>query len=180
MNRGWRTFRRGTTLIELVLAMAVASLVLVGLGTAAALASRAMPGQPHPASLAREGRDVLDRMAEELLTATGFSDSDRTPNSVTFTVPDRNADGVDETIRYSWSGVTGDPLKRRYNGNTAEVVADNVQTFSLAYDLSSKLQGTVTVYRLREVQIVLQFGADDAAQVRTSVRILNAPVVAGP
>src|SRR5690606_30888846 len=57
--------------------------------------------------------------------------SERTATAATIAVPDRTGDGRPETIRYSWSGVVGDPLLYEYNGGAALSILDGVQQFRL-------------------------------------------------
>jgi hypothetical protein len=66
----------------------------------------------------------------DLQTAKSFTE--RTATAVTFTVPDRDGDNIDETIRYAWAGTPGDPLTYQLNGGTATTLADDVQQFNLA------------------------------------------------
>ena len=61
--------------------------------------------------------------------------SERSTNAITLSVPDRDADGVSEDIRYSWSGTAGASIYRQYNAQTALPVLDNVHVFQLGYDL---------------------------------------------
>ena len=57
--------------------------------------------------------------------------------AVTFTVPDRDNNGLSETIRYSWSGTPGDSIMRAYNGGVEVAVAEDVKYFSLEYLLKT-------------------------------------------
>jgi hypothetical protein len=73
--------------------------------------------------------------AEELLTemqlATRFRE--RTATEVEFLVPDRDGDGTQEIIRYSWAGSAGNPLTRSYNGSTPETILYGVASLNLEY-----------------------------------------------
>jgi prepilin-type N-terminal cleavage/methylation domain-containing protein len=126
------TARLGFTLMELVVTTAVIAVVLVTLGSAIVMTSRAMPSAASPGGEVDYRRAAaIDQMCAELRCATGFSEM--TPTAVTFTVADRNSDGNPETIRYAWGGTAGSGLTRSYNAATAASVADNLATFSLAY-----------------------------------------------
>ena len=61
--------------------------------------------------------------------------TDSNATCIEFTVADRNADDVPETIRYQWSGTAGDSLIRRYNAGTLAEILTDVQQFDLSYDL---------------------------------------------
>ena len=75
--------------------------------------------------------EVLDEVMTDIHYALDFSE--RQPNAVTFTVPDRNGDSLPETIRYAWSGISGDPLTYEQNGGPPATIAEDVQQFNLDY-----------------------------------------------
>ncbi len=168
-------WRRGFTVVEMVLSMAVMTVLLGGIASALVIASRAVPGTATPMSLTVDGYYAAERLASELYAAQTITA--RSATSVTFKVPDRNADSAPETILYSWSGVPGHPLNRGYNGGSAGAVLDNVYQFNLGYDPPSP---KVTV-----VHITICVGPDCTApdpavrdrapRVDTSVQLLNQP-----
>jgi len=114
--------------------MAVSVVLLGGLASALMVASHAMPDNDLPSQALLNGALASEQIAADLLEAQSFTEF--TPTVVTFTVADRNHGGVGpETIRYSWSGILGDPLTRQYNGGTIANLLDNVNDFSLTYTL---------------------------------------------
>jgi prepilin-type N-terminal cleavage/methylation domain-containing protein len=126
---GWRGF----TLVELVLSMAIMSMLIAGLASAILIATQALPSNDNPAHATVEGAEIADLIAEELQSALWVRE--RTATSVEFAVPDRDANGSAERVRYAWSGVAGDPLTRQYNGGSVVDVVGSVQEFNLVYDL---------------------------------------------
>lgn len=127
--------RRAFTLVELVLALGISSVLMVSVASAVVIAARALPdskrgGQPTQREAA--ALRVLAREASYALTVT-----ERTATALTFTVADRNGDGQPETIRYAWSSTSGSSLTRQYNSGTPLAVASDVRQFSLAYDTKS-------------------------------------------
>lgn len=132
MTRSTRFQRRGFTLVEMVLSMAVMTVLLGGIASAMILASRAMPDRDTPFSNTMDGYYAADRLAGELYAARSFSVM--SPTQVTFTVADRNNDGVPETISYTWSGTAGASLMRQYNTDPVVALADSVNEFALTYD----------------------------------------------
>jgi hypothetical protein len=135
MNRDGSYFRhptaprRGHTLIELVVAMTSAAVLTAGMGGTLYLASHALNDGGSNAVQQAKDRQVLERIMDDVELALLFSE--RTNTAIEFTVPDRDADGQPETIRYAWSGVPGDPLTYEYNGSAPTVIADDVQQFDL-------------------------------------------------
>jgi len=124
----------GFTLIEMLVSIAIMSVLVTGIASAIVLATRAAEGAGQPAALADAAR-VIDQITAELAVALTFSE--RTGIAVTFTVPDRDADEASETIRYAWSGVDGDPLTRQYNGGATQPIVQNVHYFNVTYLLKT-------------------------------------------
>ena len=124
----------GHTLVELVAALAITGVLVLGVASAMLVASKAV----DPASPLRNTQAAAEataRIAEELRFATGFTQ--RAARAVTFTVADRDGDGSEETIGYSWSNTAGDPLMRQYNGGTAVPVLSDVHHVYLRYITTS-------------------------------------------
>jgi hypothetical protein len=118
--------------LEVVVTSAILAILLGGMASAVMLAGRAMPdGKSGPSASLAAGR-AADRIAADLFYATSIATANA--REIVFTVADRNGDGSPETIRYYWSGTSGDPLTRQFNGATAAVVAQDVREFQLAYD----------------------------------------------
>lgn len=171
MTKAASHLRRGFTLVEMVLSMAVMTVLLGGISSAMILASRAVPDLETPLKARADGYHAADGLASELFAAQTITS--RTATIVEFTVADRNvpADNISETIRYSWSGIYGQPLTRRYNNGTIDTVLENIYQFDLRYDIQSVSgQPKVTV-----VHLTIRAGANATSRVDTSVQLLNQP-----
>ncbi len=122
--------RHAFTLVELVLAMACTSLLLLGISSAIVVASRSAfdPRQPQ-AALARS-RSVAQLIADDLAQATSIVEG--TATAIEFTVADRDDDGAEETIRYEWSGTVGDGIFRSFNTDSA-LLAGDIASLALTY-----------------------------------------------
>jgi prepilin-type N-terminal cleavage/methylation domain-containing protein len=123
---------RAYTLLEVVLATAILAVVLLGAQSAVVIAARAIPSGTSGPSALVAASTALGTLADDLPVAKSIDTM--TATDIQFVVPDRTGDAVDDTIRYVWSGVAGDPLKRIVNGGAAQVVGAGVQDFALAYD----------------------------------------------
>src|ERR1700712_5445393 len=110
---GSRRRPRGMTLIEMTMSLLISSVLMVALGSSVMIASRAIPSSSTPIDTASTTAEGLDRLMSELMFAKTVTEL--TSTAVTFTVADRNADAIDETIRYAWDGIAGHPLTRQYN-----------------------------------------------------------------
>ena len=140
-ERRRRGMRRALTLAELSVSLAVIATLMVATGSIMVLTGRSVAITAAQAAEARTD-DVLTTFAAEHRMA--LSVTERTPTSITFTVADRDGDGVPETIRYAWSGNAGDPLTRQVNGAAPVVVARDVRKFGLGY-VSYTQPGPATV-----------------------------------
>jgi hypothetical protein len=133
--------RRGFTIAEMGVSLLVISVLLVGMGGAVSIASRALPTPSSPVATDIALSSILDRVGGELRYAKTVEANGST--YVQFTVADRDGDGVDDRIRYDWAG-TGQPLMRTYNGGAAVAVSDALRNFSLSYQ-NTKVTTTQTV-----------------------------------
>lgn len=124
----------GFTLVEMVVSLAVISVLLVGMSSAIVLASKALPHATNPARATVDSARALHELRDELRAATELPVFSET--SVTLHVPDRDGDGRPEVVTYAWAGTPGTaraPLTRAANGGAALTVLDNVENFALSY-----------------------------------------------
>ena len=124
--------RLGFTLIELVVGLVISTVLVVALGSAVVITSKAIPDSQSPEKTVLDTTRLLPDITQELRYALRVFD--RTSTAVKFTVADRDGDTKQETIRYEWSGTVGDPLTRQYNGGTISNVAENLHEFELLYE----------------------------------------------
>lgn len=127
MNRNRR--RAGYTLIELLVSSAAATILMAGMTSSIYIASQVYERSGSTSADRADASDVLEVLTDDLGEALSFSE--KTDKAITFTVPDRSGDSLPETLRYAWSGVSGDPLTYEFNGSPAYEVAYDVQNFNL-------------------------------------------------
>ena len=120
------------TLIEMVVSLSIISVVFLAMGSVMVLASKAVPDPKAATGQALDAAELLQQISSELEVATSVSIA--TDKGISFTVPDRDGDGDDESIVYLWGGVAGSTLVRQYNGGAVTTLAPNVYEFSLTYD----------------------------------------------
>jgi len=133
--------RRAFTLAEMVVALVVAAVVLLAAQSAILMASKAVPTADSPPVARVTGAAGLGRLLAEVSTARTITAAE--PGRVTFTVADRDADGLDEKIEYSWSGTPGDPVSRTENDGPSEDVIPGTQDCVLSFDTESVQDQTV-------------------------------------
>jgi len=122
------------TLVEMVVAMAIVAVLLLGAQSAVMIASRAVPDAKSPNAMSVRGAAGLERMMGELAYAKALVTASAT--RVVFTVADRTGDAADETIDYSWAG-KGSPVVRVMNGGTPETVFAEADGLALSYDCAT-------------------------------------------
>lgn len=132
-NRTTPPARRGFTLAELAVSVVSTSVLIAGIASSIYVASQAATPS-NAANVAVTTSLAVAEIAADLATASSFKV--RTNSSVAITVADRDANGADESIRYSWDGQPSGQLMRYYNG-VATSAATNVYNFSLAYSTQS-------------------------------------------
>ena len=115
----------------MISALAVMTVILIAVGSAVVLASRSLPSSRTANDHVIRTAKVLQNLSADLGSAVYLTE--RTANALTFTLADRNNDGVPEVIRYAWSGTDGDPLTRQLNGGSAVTLVDDVHAFDLVY-----------------------------------------------
>ena len=127
---GWG---RGFTLVEMVVSLGIASVLMLGIGSAMLIAARAMPDAVSPTDAIVDAGAALEQIITELQYAVDIRNKSAT--MIEFTVADRDGNDIPETIRYEWSGAAGDPLTRRYNGGAVVPVLANVRELAFSWDL---------------------------------------------
>ena len=127
--------RAGYTLVEMVVSTIMLSILALACASVMVLAARGMNNAKTGATAQETAaRTALDQISDDMKVALSFSE--QMPTAVTFTVPDRTGDGQPETLRYAWAG-PGSPLTRQFNGGPVISLADNVQSFNMAYLLKT-------------------------------------------
>ena len=95
------------------------------------IATMAFDESDSRAAKANASARIVDQMMAEMQYATRFTE--RTSTAVTFHLPDRDGDGDEETIRYAWSGASGAPLTKQFNGGPAATLIDAVESLNFDY-----------------------------------------------
>src|SRR5689334_22547762 len=153
------------TLVELVMSLAIATILLLALHSTVMVASKAIPDGRGVGSRLVNSGPPLATFSSDLFCA--LSVTEMTPTSITFTVPDRNGDGNPETIRYAWSGRADDPLTRQYNSGAVINVIPSVQSLALAYD-KRQVQAPTTYATSAETLLSSNTGGSTSYAVKST------------
>jgi len=125
---------RAFTLVEMVVAMALLSMIMLAIGSTVVIASFALPSSEDPFTEDNQAQTVLARIASDLSEATYVPE--RSPTALTLVVHDRDGDGRRERLRYAWSGVAGEPITYQYNDTDPVSLGPPVDQLMFTYDLS--------------------------------------------
>lgn len=132
--------RRGFTLVELIVALAITGIVLSAVSSLIGLTAKVMPTRDDVNTTIVHDRVALDAMVADIDAATSVLSL--TPTSIRLQMQDMDGDGNPETITYSWSGTPGNGLMRTYNTGTPVAIITNVQ--SLAFTGSTRTHARST------------------------------------
>ncbi len=125
------------TLIEMVTALAISTIIIAAMGSAVMVASAALPTD-EVKQLQKTGQQ-LDWIMIEVSEADWIKTAVGT--ELAFTVPDRDGDDQPEIISYTWDGNAGSPLYRTYNTASPEAVISEIDNFSVSSTTSAYLLG---------------------------------------
>ena len=150
--------RAGHTLVELLVAMVSGSMLLAALASTMYIAGQVAYSPLHAQRLLQSTSAAFD-LAEELKHATYIVDYGAT--YIEFVTDDRNGDGIEESHRYEWSAVPGDPLVKTLNRGSPATVLDDVHDFHLDYAIAQGSEQIDVVAMGSEVQIGSLYDHDD-------------------
>lgn len=161
-----RHYAAGYSLMETVISLTSASMLMAGMATSIFVALKSTNVLEGNSQAGLDTTSLLADMAEVRFALTV---SEQTAHAMTFTIADRPSDEntAPETIRYAWSGVSGDPLTWQYNSGATHNMADSVEDFSIGY-----YQPGAQIERL---DLRLQLTSDMRTLAQTSYILFNRP-----
>lgn len=124
--------RRGFTLIELIISVAIMSVLLAGLASSVLVASRAMPAPNDVETRTRSAAEAVNQIAAGLAFAVSVSKAG--PSGIEFS---QERLGAATTVLYQWSGTEGDPLLCISGENDPIVLLPSVHVFTIEYDVDA-------------------------------------------
>lgn len=130
--RGIVVRSRAFTLVELVMSLAVTSILIAALGSAVVLISRTFDPQAAVGARQSSASRVLDQISCELLCAISIEVAE--PRDLSFTLMRA---GAPVSVRYTWTGVDAAPLLRTFDGQPAVAILNSVSEWRLVYDTVS-------------------------------------------
>ncbi len=164
--------QRAFTLIEMSMAIVIMSIIMLGSFSVLLMASKALPDRTTGPGTHMAAALAMDQLSYDLSYANTIITN--TATDIEFLVQDRNANGMADKIRYTWSGTAGAPLLRYYAPGDASTgtytygpamtVLASTQEFALTYD---KRATTYAVSAGQSAEMLLN-GFDSAANTADS------------
>jgi hypothetical protein len=114
----------------LAAALAIFAVLSVAIGSTLVIASRAVDDGTAPGSKTAAAREIGDIIIGDIGDALEFTK--RGDHGIEFAVPDRDSNGLPETICYEWDGNAGGNLYREYNGGGAKCCSPVMFTHSIS------------------------------------------------
>lgn len=156
--------RGGFTLIETVVAAGVSAVLMLALGSTVMIAARAVPTGGESFITGAETERGIALLHAELEAAIDFyTDS----AGMYLTAADRDGDGVDEFIVYTWSG-SDRMMTRTYDNGDAEPLFGPLSSVTVKPESDG--------VRVQAVKIAMEFSDQDPLFRFATVRMLNQPV----
>ena len=159
------------TLVELTASMAIVSVLLLAIGAAMVLATKAIPKSDSHNTIIAESLRVANDLTNDLRYAVTFNE--RSSNAIEFAIPDRDGDTVPDIIRYEWSNVPGDPLTYSYNNSLPVVIHDNIQLLEFTYTTKTVTDQTQQPPLVESAETLWLQQDDTNSGIKTTKNIRN-------
>jgi hypothetical protein len=137
------TRRKGYQLLELSLSLTTASVLILGLASSLAIATKSLSIASVRESSSFSSESAIARLRQDL--AEAYPVQSRSATSVSLLTSDRNGDGSLDRIRYQWSGSAGDPLLRSIDAGPWLEAIRSVEDFRLGWQTQASLPEAAAV-----------------------------------
>jgi hypothetical protein len=130
------------TLIEMILGLAITTILLAAMGSLVLVASRSIPDRGRATDMTSAAAGTLEQFSADIAAAESIAMGLDT--GIEVKVPDRDSDGKQEEIRYEWPGTPGASLDRVYNGVHTGLELP-LSDFNLAYTVTTASTSSASV-----------------------------------
>jgi prepilin-type N-terminal cleavage/methylation domain-containing protein len=151
--------KKGFTIIELLISMAMLLTLLMVIFMVYNVGNKMMISENSRTDLMIEGSRAVDSLTKELREARTITTSEA--RSITFW-RDLNGNSTmeaNEIIKFSWSGTSGDRLKRTVLSTQESTLSNYVQNFQLTYDNPSNIKLITMTLRVGQGTETMSFEA---------------------
>lgn len=139
--------KKGFSLIELMVTLALLSMITIGLVTFFGGGIRSWITGNSQLRSQREARMAMDMMVKEM--RSGESATLNSNQSITINIPPLG-ENDDYIVTFSWSGNNGDPLQRTVNGTSNDSPLTTLTISNLSFDKNGN-----------RIDIILEMNLDD-------------------
>ncbi|MFH0887521.1 MAG: prepilin-type N-terminal cleavage/methylation domain-containing protein [bacterium] len=163
----FRNRPKGLTLVELLISMAVMSLLFLVIFETFSTAFKIYSGETSRTDNLAEANRAMDTMQKELRFAREMRSAAAT--NVSFWYFDENSNSTSEAseiITYSWNGTAGGDIIRA-KGTSSNILAKKVQSFGITYN-----SGTLANIRTITLSLQIKEG-DESIYLHSTVRPRN-------
>jgi prepilin-type N-terminal cleavage/methylation domain-containing protein len=170
-SQALRALRAGYSLVEVVVAMSVMAILMVGMTSTLYVHSKNRTQDSTIFAATEQHHAAARQIFEDLTYASAIVEYSST--AIEFEVPDRDSDGYPERIRYEWMGSSGgnaNKLRWTYNQGTAVDLLTDATACSFTYSI-----GTVTndVLNFSRAALKLSNAVSGATNTYTTVSSTN-------
>lgn len=132
-----RTQRNGYQLLELSLSLTTASILILGIASSIAIASKSLAIASLRQTSAHTTESAIARLRQDLAEAKPVQT--RSVSSVSLLTSDRGGDGALDRVSYQWSGIAGDPLQMSIDSAPWVNMIGGVEDFQLNWQTHESL-----------------------------------------
>lgn len=143
------------TLLEMLVSMAIVTLMLGAISSAVVIAGRAVERQSPSSFDATASSIVLDSLLNEVSLAVAITEY--TSTAITFVLPDHTGDLIDEIVRYSWSGTVGDPIVREFNSDDPIPVSGGIKSLSFEFETTTSSERVASARSISTEVVIASF-----------------------
>ncbi|HLP08440.1 MAG TPA: prepilin-type N-terminal cleavage/methylation domain-containing protein [Opitutaceae bacterium] len=174
--------RRGVTLVELMIAMAISGLVLAGVMSTYLFIARSSIRVSNYTDMEREATLSLEKLGREVRMAEKLVSTGTPVNAVTLTIPNSSGTGT-HAVTYTYD--SGARTLSRTSGTETTVIIRNIQTGSFSFKRFDKLQNSLDLpgvtlpdYSTKQLQVTLTIAPDTKGLVAsTTKRVISSRFV---
>jgi hypothetical protein len=163
--------RQGVTLLELMITLPSATILIGAMAGCIAIMMRARSQDDTTFRSTYDLSNASARIAADIESATAIVSSSAT--HIEMVVPDRNADGLPEQMRYEWGGNLGanaNKLMWKYNQGALETLFDDIGSFDLQRNtVAAPLPTLIANQFLPETAVLKSINALPSASFREQV-----------